>query len=130
MLPAEIRTPRLRLVAAEPGWGPRRVIRAYDDLDCGSLDFAGSPEEADDGVSEIEFRIELHPEARGHGAASEAVAGLAAATDAGAVRLVGAVAPENKAGLRVLAKCGFTGLRGVNGDDELVMVRPLPQVES
>ena len=33
--------------------------------------------------------------------------------------------PDNTASLRVLAKCGFTELRGSNEDGELVMARPL-----
>jgi RimJ/RimL family protein N-acetyltransferase len=37
------------------------------------------------------------------------------------------VRPENRASLRVLAKCGFTQLRGSTEDGELVMVRPLPR---
>jgi len=34
------------------------------------------------------------------------------------------VEPTNDASIRVLAKCGFTQLRGSNEDGELVMVRP------
>ena len=34
--------------------------------------------------------------------------------------------PDNAASIRVLAKCGFTELRGANEDGELVMARPLP----
>ena len=37
-----------------------------------------------------------------------------------------AAEPDNRASLRVLARCGFTGLRGSDEDGRLVMVRPLP----
>jgi RimJ/RimL family protein N-acetyltransferase len=42
------------------------------------------------------------------------------------VRIRASVEPENAASIRVLAKCGFTELRGTTPDGELVMVRPLP----
>ena len=47
-------------------------------------------------------------------------------TDRAGVRVRASVAPDNRASIRVLAKCGFTGLHGANEDGELVMVRPLP----
>jgi [ribosomal protein S5]-alanine N-acetyltransferase len=36
------------------------------------------------------------------------------------------VEPANTASVRVLAKCGFTQLRGADEDGNLVMARPLP----
>ena len=42
------------------------------------------------------------------------------------VRVRAGVRPENTACLKVLARCGFTQLRGSGEDGELVMVRPLP----
>jgi RimJ/RimL family protein N-acetyltransferase len=57
--------------------------------------------------------------------ATEAVRALLALTDALGVRVRASVAPDNAASVRVLAKCGFTELRGGNEDGELVMARPL-----
>ena len=34
--------------------------------------------------------------------------------------------PDNAPSVRVLAKCGFTDLRGTDEDGSLVMARPLP----
>ena len=65
-------------------------------------------------------------DARGHGAATEALRSLLAETDRLGVRVRASVSPENAASVRVLAKCGFTVLRGANEDGELVMARPLP----
>ena len=112
--------------AAEPGWGPRHVVRAFDGLVVGSVGFFGPPEPAVDGVREAEIGYGLVAEARGHGAATEAVRGLLEHTDRLGVRVRASVAPDNTASVRVLAKCGFTQLRGVDEDGNLVMARPLP----
>lgn len=124
MLEAVISTPRLRLEGE--AWGQRRIIRAFDDLHVGQLEFFGDPAEGEDGVAEVEIRCVLAPDARGHGAATEAVLGVLAATDRLGVRVRASVQPENRAAVRVLAKCGFTGLRGADVEGNLVMVRPLP----
>lgn len=110
--------------AADP-WGPRHVVRAFDGLVVGSIGFFGPPEDVN-GVPETEVGYGLVADARGHGAATEALRGLLAETDRGRVRIRASVLPDNAASIRVLAKCGFTELRGANEDGELVMARPLP----
>lgn len=109
-----------------PGWGPRHVVRAFDGLVVGSIGFHGPPTAGDDGVPEAEVGYGLVASARGHGAATEALTALLAHTDRAGVRLRAAVTPENRPSIRVLAKCGFTELRGANEEGELVMARPLP----
>jgi len=109
-----------------PTWGPRHIVRAFDGLVVGSIGFYGPPAPADDGVPEAEVGYGLVESARGHGAATEALKALLAETDRLAVRVRASVLPENKPSIRVLAKCGFTELRGANDEGELVMARPLP----
>jgi RimJ/RimL family protein N-acetyltransferase len=41
------------------------------------------------------------------------------------VRIRASVVPTNAPSIRVLAKCGFTELRGSNEDGNLVLARPL-----
>ncbi|MCM0621098.1 GNAT family N-acetyltransferase [Nocardioides bruguierae] len=115
------------------GWGPRSIVRGRTVL--GSIGCFGPPEpHAGDAVLETEVGYGLVDEAHGYGFASEALAGLTAAVDAlgasgalpGGVRLRAAVRPENAASLKVLARCGFTGLRGSDEDGHLVMLRPVP----
>jgi RimJ/RimL family protein N-acetyltransferase len=107
-------------------WGPRHVVRAFDGLVVGSIGFFGPPADSG-GVPETEVGYGLVEEARGHGAATEALRGLLAETDRLGVRVRASVEPGNAASIRVLAKCGFTELRGANEDGELVMARPLPR---
>lgn len=126
MLEPVISTARLRLEGE--GWGPRRIVRSFDNLLVGSLEFFGDPLDSEDGVPEVEVRCTLASEARGHGAATEAVLGVLGETDRLGVRVRASVLPENRAAVRVLAKCGFTGLRGADVEGNLVMVRPLPLV--
>ena len=109
---------------ADP-WGPRHIVRAFDGLVVGSVGFFGPPDDVD-GTPETEVGYGLVADARGHGAATEALRGLLAVTDRGGVRIRASVLPDNAASIRVLAKCGFTELRGANEDGELVMARPLP----
>ena len=106
-------------------WGPRSVVRGRTVL--GSIGFFGPPDPAADGVPETEVGYGLVEEARGWGFATEALQGLVAAVDTLGVRLRASPDPTNKASLRVLAKCGFTQLRGSDEDGHLVMVRPLPR---
>jgi RimJ/RimL family protein N-acetyltransferase len=108
-------------------WGPRHIVRAFDGQVCGSIGFFGPPDPAPDGVLEAEVGYGLVEDARGHGAATEALRALLAEADRAGVRIRASVEPENKASVRVLAKCGFTELRGATPDGELVMVRPLPR---
>ena len=105
-------------------WGPRHVVRGRTAL--GSIGFFGPPDltaaspEADVGYG-------LVAEARGWGFATEALRALLAETDRWGVRVRASVRPDNPASLRVLAKCGFTELRGSDEDGRLVMARPLPR---
>jgi ribosomal-protein-alanine N-acetyltransferase len=105
-------------------WAPRHIVRGATAL--GSIGFFGPPEPAADGVPETEVGYGLVEEARGWGFASEALKALLVETDAAGVRIRASVEPSNTASVRVLAKCGFTELRGGNEDGELVMARPLP----
>jgi len=109
---------------ADP-WGPRHIVRAFDGLVVGSIGFFGPPADRD-GTPEAEVGYGLVVDARGHGAATEALRGMLALTDRGGVRVRASVLPDNAASIRVLAKCGFTELRGANEDGELVMARPIP----
>ncbi|WP_310528805.1 GNAT family N-acetyltransferase [Nocardioides sp.] len=109
---------------ADP-WGPRHITRTFDGLVFGSIGFYGPPTPSSDDVEEVEIGYGLVSDARGRGVATEAVRALLALTDAVGVRVRASVSPENSASLRVLAKCGFTELRGGNEDGELVMARPL-----
>lgn len=110
----------------QPGdpWSPRHIVRGATAL--GSIGFFGPPEPAADGVLEAEVGYGLVDEAHGWGFATEALRALLVETDAAGVRIRASVEPTNKASIRVLAKCGFTELRGANEDGELVMARPLP----
>jgi ribosomal-protein-alanine N-acetyltransferase len=113
------------MVRADDTWGPRHVVRTFDDLIVGSIGFFGPPEEVN-GIPEAEVGYGLVADARGHGAATEALRALLAETDRLSVRIRASVNPDNGPSIRVLAKCGFTELRGANEDGELVMARPLP----
>ena len=113
------------MVRGSDPWGPRHVVRAFDGLVVGSIGFYGPPEEVD-GVLEAEIGYGLVAEARGRGVATEAVRALLQHADSAGVRVRASVVPGNSASLRVLASCGFTDLRGSNGEGELVMARPLP----
>lgn len=109
------------------GWGPRHVVRAFDGLVVGSIGFFGTPSLSRlDEVPEAEVGYGLVRDAWGHGAATEALRGLLAQTDALGVRVRASVEPGNRASVRVLAKCGFTDLRGSDEHGHLVMARPLP----
>jgi RimJ/RimL family protein N-acetyltransferase len=108
------------------GWGSWTVVRRADGLVVGTLGFFGPPAAAADGVPETEVGYGLVAEARGVGIATEALLALLAEVDRRAVRLRASVDPANAASLRVLAKAGFTEVRGPNEDGELVLARPLP----
>ncbi len=103
-------------------WGPRSIVRGTTVL--GSIGFFGPPSPAADGVPETEVGYGLVPEARGWGFATEALRGLLALTDAAGVRIRASVEPVDGGSLRVLAKCGFTELRGADEDGNLVVARP------
>ena len=105
-------------------WGPRHIVHQAQAV--GSIGFFGPPSGADDGISETEVGYGLVEQARGIGLATEALALLCAVVDPLGVRLRASVDPANAASLRVVAKCGFTQVRGSNEDGELVLVRPVP----
>ena len=90
----------------------------------GSIGFLGPPAPAEDGVPEVEIGYCLVGPVRGHGYATEAVTAIVAMAEAAGVRVRASVLPDNDASVRVLARCGFTSLRGVTEDGALVMVRP------
>jgi RimJ/RimL family protein N-acetyltransferase len=102
-------------------WGPRSIARGVTVL--GSIGFFGPPEESDGHGPEVEVGYGLVREAWGWGFATESLQGLLAELDPG-IAVRASIQPENKASLRVVAKCGFTQLRGTTEDGELVMVRP------
>ncbi|MSZ77798.1 MAG: GNAT family N-acetyltransferase, partial [Actinobacteria bacterium] len=106
-------------------WGPRSIVRGTTVL--GSIGFFGPPDAAADGVLETEVGYGLVEEARGWGFATEALVTLLALTDAISVRIRASVLPSNGPSIRVLAKAGFTELRGSDEDGNLVMARPLPR---
>jgi ribosomal-protein-alanine N-acetyltransferase len=103
-------------------WGPRHLVRAGDGCTVGSIGFFGPPEGEE---PEVEVGFRLVAEARGHGAVTEALTALLGFTDAVGVRVRASVRPEDAEGLRALATCGFTELRGSTPEGELVMVRPV-----
>ncbi len=104
-------------------WGPRHVVRAVDGLVVGSIGFYGPPAPVA-GTPEVEVGFGLVQDARGHGAATEALAALLVEADRAGVRVRASVEPANAASIRVLAKAGFTELRGSDEDGHLVLVRP------
>jgi len=104
-------------------WGPRSIV--LDGVVVGSMGFYGPPGPAADGAPEAEVGYGLVEEARGAGLATEALQAMIAAAETAGVRVRASVLPDNAASIRVLAKCGFTDLRGSNEDGELVMARPL-----
>ncbi len=108
--------------AGDP-WGPRFIVHARQVI--GSIGFFGPPTPASDDVPETEVGYGLVEEARGHGIATEALRAMVAQAEAAGARVRASVAPDNAASVRVLAKCGFTELRGSNEDGELVLARPL-----
>ncbi|MBB6627828.1 GNAT family N-acetyltransferase [Nocardioides sp. KIGAM211] len=109
--------------AGDP-WGSRTIVRGVTVL--GTIGFFGPPDEPAEGdVPEAEVGYGLVGEARGWGFATEALRALLAETDRAGVRVRASVEPANKPSIRVLAKCGFTELRGSDEDGNLVMARPL-----
>lgn len=109
-------------------WGPRHVV--LGSLAVGSIGFFGPPEptgEADDeaGPPEVEVGYGLVADVRGQGLATEALRTVLAETDRLGVRVRARTEPGNRASVRVLAKAGFTDLRGSDEEGLLVMARPV-----
>jgi RimJ/RimL family protein N-acetyltransferase len=100
-------------------WGPRLIV--YDGQVVGTIGPFGPPKDG-----EVEVGYGLVEAARGRGLASEALRALLAATDAAGVRVRAGVRPDNGASLKVLARCGFTELRGSDDDGAMVLARRLP----
>jgi [ribosomal protein S5]-alanine N-acetyltransferase len=106
-------------------WGPRHIVADRSSwgggLAVGSIGLFGPPE-----GGEVEVGYGLVEEARGRGLAAEALRALLVETDRLGVRVRAGVLPDNAPGLRVVAGCGFTELRGTDGEGRLVLARPLP----
>lgn len=107
------------MVRADDPWGPRHVVLGHQAV--GTIGCFGPPE---DGETEIGFG--LVADVRGQRIATEALTAYVEEADRLGVRLTARVRPDNAASLRVLARCGFTELRGSTDDDELVLARPAP----
>ena len=101
----------------DASWGPRHVVLGHQAV--GSIGCFGPPS---DGETEVGYG--LVPEVRGQGIATEALRALVVEAARAGVRLRASVSPDNRASLRVLARCGFTELRGSNEDGELVLALP------
>ena len=106
-------------------WGPRHIVRRVDSMVIGSVGFFGPPVAGADEVAEAEIGYGLVEYARGHGVATEVVRALVAACEVAEVRVRARTEPTNTASMRVLAKCGFTDLRGSDDEGNLVLARPL-----
>ncbi|MGW3095084.1 GNAT family N-acetyltransferase [Streptomyces sp. NPDC001102] len=87
-----------------PGWGMYVLIRAEDGRAVGGMGFHGP---SDQGSAEIGF--DLHPEARGHGYATEALITLSrwALTDPGTDTVIATTTPDNTPSQRVMERAGF-----------------------
>ena len=107
------------LVRVDDPWGPRHVVLGHQAV--GTIGCFGPPE---DGETEVGFG--LVSDVRGQRVATEALTAYLAEADRLGVRLRARVSPDNTASLRLLARCGFTELRGSTDDDELVLARPTP----
>jgi len=107
------------LVRDSSSWGPRHVVLEQQAV--GGIGFFGPPMDG-----EVEVGYGLVEAVRRRGVATEALHTLLAETDRLGVRVRASVEPGNTASIRVLAKAGFTDLRGSNDEGHLVMARPLP----
>ncbi|MGW2640693.1 GNAT family N-acetyltransferase [Streptomyces sp. NPDC001348] len=88
-----------------PGWGMYVLIRTEDEHAVGGMGFHGPPA---GGSAEVGF--DLHPEARGHGYATEALTALArwALTGPGTDTVIATTTPDNIPSQRVMERAGFT----------------------
>lgn len=102
---------------ADGAWGPRHIVLGHQAV--GSIGCFGPP---DQGETEIGYG--LVPEVRGQGIATEALRAMVTEAARVGVRLRASVEPDNQPSVRVLARCGFTELRGSNEDGELVLALP------
>ena len=106
-------------------WSPRSIVSARTGTVTGSIGFFGPPEDAADGVPEVEVGYGLVAPVRGHGAMTEALTALLELLDVAGVRVRASILPDNTASLRLAARVGFTNVRGSTEDGEMVLVRPL-----
>ncbi|MER5198107.1 GNAT family N-acetyltransferase [Streptomyces sp. NPDC002755] len=88
-----------------PGWGMYVLVRVEDGLVVGGMGFQGPPT-----GGHVEIGFDLHPDARGRGYATEALAGLArwALDDTGVDTVVATTTHANTAARRVMERAGFT----------------------
>lgn len=94
----------------DSGWFVRAVVRTDDDVVIGHCGFHGPPEV----VGRAEIGYNILPSYRANSYATEAVNGLVAwAIQQGTPVVVAAIAPTNRASMRVAEKAGFhqTGKR-------------------
>lgn len=98
-------------------WGPRHIVLGHHAV--GSIGCFGPPL---DGEAEVGYG--LVAEVRGQGLATEALRALVAEAARVRVRLRASVEPDNQPSVRVLARSGFTELRGSNEEGELVLALP------
>ncbi|MDR6979088.1 RimJ/RimL family protein N-acetyltransferase [Streptomyces sp. 3330] len=98
-----------------PGWGMYVLVRVEDGLVVGGMGFQGPPR---DGLVEIGF--DLHPDARGRGYATEALAALArrALDDTRVDTVIATTTRANTASRRVMERAGFA--RRPDRDGQLV----------
>ncbi|GAA4687212.1 GNAT family N-acetyltransferase [Nocardioides nanhaiensis] len=118
--PDDVAVAALVRADAEPAaasWGPRHVV-----LGVHAVGMIGCFAPPVDGEADV--AVGLVEAVRGQGVAAEALAALTAAAEQVGVRLRAATEPGDAAGLRLLAGCGYTRLRGATEDGQLVMVRP------
>ncbi|MFH9548456.1 GNAT family N-acetyltransferase [Streptomyces sp. NPDC051445] len=101
-----------------PGWGMYALVRTEDGRVVGGMGFHGPPA---DGSVEIGF--DLHPDARGRGYATEALAALSrrALDDRGVDTVVATTTPANTPSQRVMERAGF--VRRPDHDGQFVYVR-------
>ncbi|MCX4766708.1 GNAT family N-acetyltransferase [Streptomyces sp. NBC_01275] len=87
-----------------PGWGMYVLVRAEDGLVVGGMGFHGPPE-----GGSVEIGFDLHPDARGRGYATEALAALAhwALHDTGVDTVIATTTHANTSSQRVMERVGF-----------------------
>ncbi|MFE7931074.1 GNAT family N-acetyltransferase [Streptomyces sp. NPDC057456] len=98
-----------------PGWGMYVLVRGEDGLVVGAMGFQGPPT-----GGHVEIGFDLHPDARGRGYATEALAALArrALDDTGVDTVIATTTHTNTSSQRVMERAGFT--RRPDRDGQLV----------
>ncbi|OIJ62744.1 GNAT family N-acetyltransferase [Streptomyces mangrovisoli] len=87
-----------------PGWGMYALVRQEDGVVVGGMGFHGPPQD-----DSVEIGFDLHPEARGHGYATEALVALArwALRDPAVGTVVATTTADNTPSQRVMERAGF-----------------------